>query len=402
MTMSVINNVANSGNISFPPGTFNWTVTGPGGYSASGSGPGGTYGPATPISATDNIAVAALGTYNATWTASPGGITCSGSVTTHVVNYPDIRTYGSDVVTGSEFTPSAGTSCAAPSGAAASAGIIGWEGTSSGTAMAAQAMDEIIGFNSDYSGTVPSSSFGSLIFSNNTSEIRGAPFYEMGGNFGESPCVPSYTQPAGTTAWTGSAGQWGTTNNYSYVGGGNLILNAPFQIPKGVHINLYVSGGANVYLGSNIIYSTNNWTKPSDIPSFKVIVNNGNINIAGSVTKLYGSYIAKPNAAGSAQGVISTCANAGTHLPQANDGNYYTTCKNQLLIAGSFVGRQVIFMRGTGGTGAQTQNCSLAACTSTASEVFVDGPQDWLGSIGTGTAPNQNYYQSLIGLPPVL
>jgi hypothetical protein len=175
----------------------------------------------------------------------------------------------------------------------------------------------------------------------------------------------------------------------------------------GKHITIYVSGSANVEIKNNITYQTTGWTKPSDIPSFKLVVQGGNINIDGPVTYLEGAYIAQPYVGGPTptQGVISTCADPSTGMPQANNASYYSNCSNQLFIGGSFVAREVQFMRaykGLRGDGSETQTCSTTSCSSTAAEVFVDGPQDWLGSLGKGSTPNQNYYQSLTDLPPIL
>jgi hypothetical protein len=182
----------------------------------------------------------------------------------------------------------------------------------------------------------------------------------------------------------------------------------------GNDLSLFVNG--NIYIASNITFGTNNgdWTINADgtsnIPSFYIVAT-GNIYVAPSVTELDGVYVAKTNTSGSG-GTIYTCGQSSfSPLPAAS---LYSTCNQQLIVYGSFIGAQVNLMRTfgslnnststedpNGGAPRQCDNGDFAS--DCAAEIFNFSPEVYLSKPAI-QAPNNGAtsYDAEVDLPPVL
>ena len=322
---------------------------------------------------------------------------------------PTARVYGGDVVAGSEFGSQGNCPASTSPAVSANAGIISWNNTGAngaGTQIAAQAMSQIFGFATNYN-SGGGGNYAALSFANSNPAITSPAAGEFGGNFGYAPCAPKYQPPAtGTVSWPGSFTAAPGSYSYTWLGG---IINAG-TIPAGVNITLYVNG--SVEIAGNITYGTTGWTNPSQIPSFRLVVTGGDINVDSSVTQLDGQYVAQPTVNlpnPPTGGSIYTCSQSGA--PHPVDGNYYTDCSSQLVINGSFVARQVKLMRAcntmsnsnTGQTSVATgnlANCSGTPGNTTAAEVFNYSPEVWLAQPPGATA--SSLFDSIINLPPIL
>ncbi|MET0779608.1 MAG: hypothetical protein ABWY71_02115, partial [Candidatus Saccharimonadales bacterium] len=80
-------------------------------------------------------------------------------------------------------------------------------------------------------------------------------------------------------------------------------------------------------------------------------------------------------------------------------GTLFTDCKNQLIVNGSFVARQVQFLR-VNGTLRQSSAGEKGDATSHAAEVFNYSPAVWMAMPPGSTIMND--YDSITSLPPIL
>jgi hypothetical protein len=278
-----------------------------------------------------------------------------------VVNQPYTHFFGSDVTAGGGF----GLSCQktakgiiyayneTPGGAPNSANKGG-----TGAQFGAHAMDIIEGLGSANLRSSAPTGLSGLSFAN-TDHIGGSPPSQITGGYqGDAGlsnfCVPDYfsdkpstlaTPDTGTTATAGI----GNAQQYYKPAGGTLTLKTG-QINNGVNQAIFVDG--------NVIIEPANPSDPSDtkikydatargsvkdIPSFYLIVKNGNIHIDPSVTQLDGVYVAQPDTTSATTinktGIINTCwlANATNSI--------YNNCKNQLVVNGAFVANRVLLAR---------------------------------------------------------
>jgi hypothetical protein len=273
---------------------------------------------------------------------NPATLSCplnaTGNPVIQVVGLPYLRVYGGDVHAGSGF----GSNCTIVEPSAkimtfnrgASAQFNG-----AGTNIAAFAKDVINGFASAGGGA----SAKTLSFSNRSSVLNSDTTY--GGGFGAKFCAPDY--------WAGAP----------------TSLPPPDLTPPtlGQHKVVYWEG--DVTIGSDIIYPA--WTTKAEIPSYYLIVNNGNIYINNSVRQLDGVYVALSDNPADTKGRIYTCN------PSISGGSYTASdCSNKLTINGAFVAKQVQFLRTTGTVGAAGfREPSTAA---NIAEVFVYGPELWV------------------------
>jgi hypothetical protein len=314
------------------------------------------------------------------------------------IDHPYFRVYGGDVAAGSEFKDTSGTCPSPPGSLSPNAGIVGWENSSTGTDMAAQAMDEISGFQSNYS-SGGGGNYDDLIFSNtipSVSIING----KYGGDFGRVPCTVDYSLPARIQPWPDGNLNFPATypGDYLYSGASPLVINAAVFAPF-THVTLFVKKGIDVVIDGNITYSPV-WATFKDIPSFKLVVQGGDIIINNGVTEINGSYVAQPIVSGTiSKGNIFTCAKNGIPY-SAPFTSWYSDCNKQLFIDGDFVARQVIFERSFGGAPG-VGNVGQTPATSDAGEVFTYGPEIWLAE-PSSWPPVSNAYDYLTGLPPIL
>lgn len=176
-----------------------------------------------------------------------------------------------------------------------------------------------------------------LAFANTGATTRNDYSPSLGGNFGEAYCFRVIGDaPAGAGGLAATSGVPAAAGAYSV--SGNLTLTGG-TLGAGKNISIFVDG--DVYIQNDVTYNTAGWT-PGSVPSF-VLRAKGNIYIAPGVTQLDGVYIAQQQ--GSKIGAIYTCANGFNPWPAAS---MYASCKNQLLVNGSFIADRVNLMRSYG------------------------------------------------------
>jgi hypothetical protein len=284
-----------------------------------------------------------------------------------VVNEPYTHFFGSDVTAGGGF----GLSCQktakgiiyayneTPGGAPNSANKGG-----TGAQFGAHAMDVIEGLGSANLRSSAPTGLSGLSFANTEHLGGSSPSQITGGYQGDAGlsnfCVPDYfsdmsAATASTTPKSDPSVTPGVTGQsyYKPAPGTVLQINAA-TIANGVNQAIFVDGNVEI-TGSGIKYNdTDPRGSVKDIPSFYLIVKNGNIHIDPSVTQLDGVYVAQPvnpdvtklNGVTIPQpettnktGIINTCwlANATNSI--------YNNCKNQLVINGAFVANRVLLAR---------------------------------------------------------
>ena len=396
-TVTVTNNVGVT-----PPGNqMRLQITAPSGgrtvydHTEASTGSGGassaTFDPIPPLNA-------GVGMYTATWTltSSAPGLSKTCSAQFPVVDLPYLNVYGGDVSVGaSPVVSGTGPQCSSSN---SNAGIFSWNNytnsfSGAGAQYAVQALATIEGFASAQdptggSGIRPPD----LSLANTGAGVNANPTSDFfGGSFGAVTGDCDFTTDLSPTV---------TTSGNTTIGATVLRPGTPNQT-----IVYYVTGG-DVYLSGNIQYDGNSggtgnprWNDPTQIPYFKLVVVGGNIYVGQGVTQLDGIYVAEPNAVGTG-GVIYTCAHGnGNEWKPNNEYNagYYSACGNQLTINGSFVAKQVQFLR-TGGSLGQAATGDTAT-SSKAAEVFHYTPELWLPR---GGIPNDNGYKAITGLPPIL
>ncbi|HEY4963120.1 MAG TPA: hypothetical protein VIH90_00300 [Candidatus Saccharimonadales bacterium] len=395
LNMNVINNVAGSGNINIT--SFTWHVTDSlGTYNATGTGPRGAYGPSVYVLATDNIPSAntSVDTYTATWVVkwagNPIGLTCTGPVSTTVVDYPFMKVYGGDVFAGVSFdsSPVASTS----SGIYSTDRLLSsgsYQGSS--TEQGAFATALVSGFgsykNNTSNGTDPPSD---LTFANTPAV----------GNFGNPyPVTDYYSQLINSSAVPVQTG----TKLSTILGSGNQVLGLGDR-----HIIL-VTG--DFYIDDNVSYSSSlSGATLANMPMLYIVDKGGNIYIDGNVTNLAGVFIDEPVTGfvdnTSPNGNIYDCATPATFTHGADPNSSITSdCGNPLVVNGSFMAGNIDFQRVSGQSGLSdaasavtngSDNCSNPDAQ--AAEVFCYSPLTWLANPYKLTYPS-DYISSV---PPTL
>jgi len=333
-----------------------------------------------------------------------------------VHNKPYFKVYGSGVYVGGEFKDIAGTCRASGAGK----GLLGaWYKNSSpdskgaSSELSAIAVAKIVGYASARTVAGTAKLPYNLSFANSSktpANSTGAESPELGGDFDAGNCMtsvdePDTTSPVSGTITPGTAGAFKGTNDLVING------NSNFTGSQSVFVN------GDVYISGNIKYNQAGWTADST-PSFVVKVTNGNIYIDPSVTELDGLYIAQGTSSGT-KGKIFTCAvnDSGAFKPVGNS-NIYSTCKNQLLVHGSFVADQVNLMRTLGSlrsasnddrrTSGNKSGCAnpggvFTMQKSCAAEVFDFSPELYLSNPAVKKRGNGvQQYDAITSLPPVL
>ena len=317
--------------------------------------------------ATFNTTSLKPGSFNVNWKFGPDQpVSCSSTSPSTALSAPYLSVTGGDVVAGSNINVTSNCSTTIASG------ILSWNNNTlgSGTTMAAQALAAIYGFASDQgSGNL----YNYLSFANsNTPSIDG--------QFGDSPCTPTFATQTSFTAYTGAL---------TSVSPGMNAYNQSIVIRNLTNFTgqstIYVNG--NVSIKGDIKYDTAGpWSisgSTNSIPSLKIIAT-GDIVIDPDVTQLDGVYETTQ--------YIYDCS---THASGPNIGKYQNTSPrmnpcytNSLTVNGSFIANRIFFQR-TGGN-AYTSG-------SPAAETFNYGPEDWLSSPDSSTGRED----SLKSLPPV-
>jgi len=311
----------------------------------------------------------------------------------NIADQPYMKVYGGDVMAGSGFNSGSQTDCTEPTSS-----ILGWNWpqppvySGSGDEFAAYGLGEIDGFATNQASSTATGI--GLSFANTTTTPSSQIF---GGGFGQVNCAPDFysTMPASPTTTIPTVNGLASKSYYS---NGDLTINGG-NVQDSQHPVIYVNGNAtitgNIYLGSTTTPSRGeSWGSVSDIPSFELIVK-GNIYVDPGVTNLDGIYVAQG-------GTIYDCA---TSIGPELGSSYYNSCNNQLVVNGTFIGKNVDLMR-FGNTLYQSSGDTQVPTTdgtwnhTNAAEVFNYNPVIWLGLTSNNTSLDN--YNSVISLPPVL
>lgn len=336
-----------------------------------------------PVSFTFNPPPGGFSIGNATGTGTITSANGTGScpITVPILPEPYLSAYGADVIAGI-YASNAG-SCIQPDPVANPAHVVSWnhDGTTAygasndyagaGGRAAVFASGNIAHFSSGLNITNLKPT--GLSFANTTTSGT-----TYGGQFAALPASCDFTS--------------GKTPTETYSGNHPIAADT---LANGTDKFISVTG--DVYIAGNIVYANSGggWTKLGDIPSFKLVVNGGNIYIDKDVTELDGLYVATPDSAGN-KGEIFTCATAAyVGIPQTQ-ATYATDCAKQLKIYGAFVAKQVHFDRTYGTIGQATGSDDFTS--DKAAEEFIFSPEMWLPN-GSGAGSSNKAYQ---GLPPVL
>lgn len=367
--------------------------------------------------------------------AETNGQTASSDPPPHcdkVINEPYAHFTGNDLSAGGGFGQSCNQEQAGniytyneSNGAPISGGYGG-----SGTQFGAEAMNIISGLGSASLRNSSPTGVNGLTFANNDPHIGGSqPARTNGGYLGSysNMCVPDYWSDkpgslAMSTLNAATAGG-GATQQYYKPSSGTLTLNSG-TIANTVNQTIFVDGNVHI-TGSGITYSNAARNNVSDIPSFYLIVKNGNIHIDSSVTQLDGAYIAQPDTTSPATiaktGIINTCY-IGT-ISAVN--NVYPNCKNQLVVNGAFVANKVLLARSysslrysqngehnlggypshsCGHIGFDVPNAGSANASDCAAEIFNFSPELYLSqpAINARFGVSTEKYDAITSLSPVL
>ena len=317
-----------------------------------------------------------------------GSVSSSPSCKTFV-NQPFLSFYGGDVNAGSGF----GSGCTIGAGkiAAFNKGNSTWRG--SGAQLAVRAFGSIDKFTSSrINNTPPNGQPKGLTFANDAGTY--------GGNFGQNDCMPDYFATLGIPL-PPSEGSGpivlNTLTDGTHYFSGNVQLSG--SIPNSRRLNLFIEGDLTLN-SSNIDYASTAWATYADIPSLHVFVK-GNIYIDKSISSIAGFYVAQPGAPGS--GVIDTCSN-GSNSFVSLDSSYFSACNNKLTVKGSLSAQKTKFRRLANSMRNDSNPTALDPSASSASEVFVFSPNDWIirpEVTGGETSVNDKFmYYTL--LPPIL
>jgi hypothetical protein len=360
-------------------------------------------------------------------------VAAANNCSTPVTNEPYAHFFGGDTQAGPGF--STGESCRVDSSAHISL-LTRNTGTlpkGSGTQFAAQALSEISGFSSANLRKLFPTGSGGLSYSN--TEKRGSsgtdsPQIGGWGGIASNYCIADYfgTMPKDTPSTSNNTAAIGVNGAQYYknpAGGRITISGANLQVPNNVKQAIYIENG-DLYIANNITFpgATAGWNSLSEIPSLYIIVKNGNIRIDPSVTRLDGIYVAQPN--GSSKGLITTCGSASrSYMPS----EIFNTCKNQLVVNGAFVARQIYLNRSFsslryaeryGGENGESplygsnHTCGLAGSdipgsgpansNDCAAEIFNFSPEFYLQqpAITNSGGPSSGKFDSYTGLSPVL
>jgi hypothetical protein len=310
---------------------------------------------------------------------------CAETIT--VVQQPYLKVYGGDVMAGSAFASNTSTDTCSDTTPNTDATIYArnnpstYAGSSTDDGAFADALvDGFATANGQQANGGATGAPDSLTFANSDAESG------YGGDFGAANCVPEYltadwqtsyvSHPSSDTISVGS--NYPTANNNQ-----NVYL-----------YDMSASGGV-VQIDSSYTSALANFTNPSTMPLFYVVVKGGDIYIDKSVTELDAVLIAEP--VDGHGGNIYDCTNGGTQIPSSQ---LFTSCNTPLKINGSLVANNIHFDR-TNGTlaNASTTPGSCLSPDLNAAETICYTPDVWLANPFNASGGKTN---SISSLPPVL
>lgn len=271
-----------------------------------------------------------------------------------VVNWPYLKVLGNDVVAGGSFECSTSPPSATVRGRMRPGALVG---VGSSAQLAIFATDTISGFTSvglrqglDASASHAYPPTG-LSFSNTVGNAT------YGGDYGANDgvtCLPDYfaMKPDSAQEITGNllsemnngAGNLRNKPNdnpsiieYAFFDGSQELPDSPAigKIPNGFRKVIYVDG--TLTIRKNVEYESTSWTDRNQVPYIMFIARN--INIASTVTRLDGVYVAQNDTAGN--GVINTCSGPSSSAQ-------YNACRSELVVNGALIARDVDFNRTRG------------------------------------------------------
>lgn len=344
------------------------------------------------------------------------------------VNKPYTQFLGSDVSGGGGF----GTSCPTTSNGSIYAYNEQPGKGGSGAQFGAEAMDVISGLSSATlranTPTGPNAPSG-LAFANNTGLGGSQPTTVTGGSLGPGAasnfCVPDYFSDKSSSTPvqnvnTATVSTGASSQQWYKPPGGTLTLNgtAASGIANGTNQAIFVDG--NVEIKGDIKYSGAVRGSVKDIPSFYLIVKNGNIHIDPVVKQLDGIYVAQPDTTSAATiaktGIINTCWLGN------NYNQIYNQCKFQLTVNGAFVADRVLLARSYSSLrysqNAETPTTATHSCGNAgkdtfigwqidndcAAEIFNFSPDIYMTqpNINPRFGPGTEKYDAITSLSPVL
>ena len=293
-----------------------------------------------------------------------------------VVNEPYFKVYNSDISAGGSFG-----SCTTAGGTLAGYADISDPVNAtrgSTTQLSALALLKITGVASAKTSANINGSPTNLTFANTGVQVdsTGNESPVLGGQYNGCRTLTNATAPPGAADYSSSSFDLSGKNG-GYTHSGNIMVNGG-SLGANQNVSLFVDG--NIYVSSDIAYG-DGWQAGS-APSL-VLHATGNIYISPSVHRLAGLYIAQDKSDGSA-GKIYTCA-IGQSPVTAVD--LYSTCKDQLIVTGSFVAKQINLMRTFGSLRDEEPNPAVGAVAPVAPTP--GSPQIGLiwGSAGTAGVP---------------
>lgn len=312
---------------------------------------------------------------------------CSTPVSIGLKSY--LKTFGGEVMTGGAVGSG---SCTPDSGRG---GIHAWTGQRGSDYVGASAqltVSSLLTINEFYSASNrPANQPKGLTIANTGSAT-------YGGARGDGRCLTDYyndTRDASINRgnWTGSIS---AGRGQYFASGGTTNING-LTVPVGSQAAIYVEG--DVMVRNNIVYSAaGSWAQSP----YLVIIAQGDIRIAGNVTRLDGLYISQG-------GTIYTCAQSPGNLYDAS--NVFDNCRNQLVVNGGLVSNDIRFLRMNGTLRDAVVGESIANGGNIA-EIINYTPEMYLApsplrrpasSAGSGAInPNAvGAYQSIKSLPPI-
>ncbi len=330
---------------------------------------------------------------------------CAQKAQQYIYDRPYLKAYGADVVSGSNFRT--GDTCDTTGNAQKISAYRSTESTKggSGVQFAAIALDQISGFGSASTRTSSPTWPTGLTFANTLANGGGGSDQPNDGGFyaGQAVCTKDFYSTLKTGYKKAAAGSntIAKLNNLvdalnagkptQFLKNGNLVITAGGEFTK--QATIFVKG--NVTIRGNITFQPG---------SYLAIIAQGDIRIKNTVTRLDGLYVAQPKDAATG-GVIYTCTqNNGT--PYTNIDTFYANCRNQLVINGAFVAKNVKFSRVAHSLRESTSKevpSDFSAGTGTnAAEIFNFSPELYLYTPIFNDASTGQPYQYITTLPPVL
>ncbi len=344
----------------------------------------------------------------------PASAKTKGPICKTVVNEPYVHFFNSDVSAGGGFGSSGCNNPGAIKTYLNTTGSPGNRPAGSGAQLGALSIGGVEGFSSALlRNSFPVGST-DLTFANTGNILGGPPNPQTGGLLGGTHCATDYFAPAKSMSFPLVFSDDPSVPGIRYFTGPVKITAG--TLGPGIKTTIYVKG--DVEITGNISYgsvdvSPYNFGTIAQIPSLYIIAYGGKINIDSSVTQLDGVYISQPDTTGGG-GTIDTCDAA---IP---DTSLITSCKQQLIVNGAFVAKQVYLRRAFGSlrdsqAGERYINGSPRTCSTDlgatptsngdcAAEIFNFSPEVYLAQplLPIDDGPTTGTYKYITSLGPVL